>query len=130
MPTRSDHLEAAKKAERFVDRVLSDVGGEFAEWGIVGLFYAAVHYGRAYVAAISPTAITSHVGFESHFLRLTGDRSLYRYYRQLKDEAERARYDCVAYVSGDVVEVRRRLFEPWRDRIMALMPRDPRGERP
>ena len=128
MPRTDDHLKAAAKAERFVARVMSDFGEEFAEWAIVGLFYAAVHYGRAYISAISPAAITSHVGFEGHFLHITGDRALYRYYRQLKDEAERARYDCVAYTTQDVQDVMRRLFEPWRDAIKAKIPKNPRGQ--
>jgi hypothetical protein len=124
---RADEHEAtAERNERFSALVLDQFGDEHADWAVVAIFYSAVRYGRAYLAALSGATITSHTSFETAFLRISKERSLYRYYRELKDEAERARYDCVSIPRADVEDLRDRCFKPWRDWIKKQIPRNPR----
>ena len=51
MPTAAEHITQAKKNERFVDSI--NALPDFADWGATALFYAAVHYGRAFLAGKS-----------------------------------------------------------------------------
>jgi len=59
----ADHIAQAKKNERFLDAIAPM--DEFADWGVVTLFYAAVHYGRALLVGKSG-AVTTHQRFQSY----------------------------------------------------------------
>ena len=118
VPTQADHLAAARQNEVFASDLAKD--GRHYDWAVVGLFYAAVHYGRAYMVT-SGLAVTSHRGFATHFVRRSGEISLYRYYRQLQDESERARYDCASYTADDVYDADQKLLTPWRQGILRLL---------
>src|SRR5438093_8730629 len=99
MPSAGDHIAQAKKNERFLDTIAPM--DDFADWGVVVLFYAAVHYGRALLAGKSG-AVTTHQHFQSTFVRVTGDTVAYGYYRALQTESEASRYDCKKYDWNDV----------------------------
>ena len=121
MPTPHDYLEQARQNEEFASRILSLGEPRFFGWAVTALFYAAVHYGRAYLRAKSPTVITTHPHFHSEFLRTSGDSRLYGLYRRLKDESERARYDCVPYGADDVAALQAKTLEPFRDTLLPLI---------
>jgi len=122
MPTKDEHLASARTNEEYGEWILSNGAGRFAEWAVVAWFYAAVHYGRAYLAAkTTPTVITSHPAFDSHFQRATGDPMLYDHHRRLKDESERARYDCVLYSADDARELREKELFPFKEGILELL---------
>jgi len=115
MPTREDHLATAERNLVFAEQVKAN--GNFLEWAVTALFYAAVHYGRAFISAKGGPAMTSHRGFETHFVRIGGDQGLYATYRELKDESERARYDCVQYTSAEMGRIEN-LVSVWREEIL------------
>jgi hypothetical protein len=120
MPSEADHLATARGNEEFAEFLLIQPEDRFLGWAVSSVFYAAVHYGRAFLRAKSGPAITSHPGFETHFLRICRDQSLYNLYRRLKDESERARYDCATYNKADVSDLRQKFLFPFRDALNAL----------
>ena len=99
MPTAAEHIAQAKKNEKFLDSIGQMT--DFADWGVTSLFYAAVHYGRAFLAGKSAPP-TTHQNFQSKFVRITGDAIAYGYYRALQTESEASRYDCQKYDWNDV----------------------------
>ena len=116
MPAPADHLRQAAANEEFADFVRNSGKPEHMSWAVTALFYAAVHLGRAYVQRKEPALVaTSHQSFASHFLRLTKSTDLYRYYRELKDESERGRYDCVKHSASDYDALARRIYQPFKD---------------
>lgn len=117
MPSEADHLATARNNEDFADFLLAQSEDRFLGWAVSSVFYAAVHYGRAFLRANNGPAITSHPGFETHFLRVSRDRSLYNLYRRLKDESERARYDCATYSKTEINDLRQKFLIPFRDAL-------------
>jgi hypothetical protein len=114
MPLENDHLTQAKANEEFAEFLLNNTEKRFLGWAVVSLFYAAVHYGRAFLRSYNAPAITSHPGFETHFLRVSSNQAAYNLYRRLKDESERARYDCCSYTQDEVLELKNRYLIPFR----------------
>lgn len=117
MPDEADHLATARDNEDFADFLLTQSEDRFLGWAVSSVFYAAVHYGRAFLQANNAPAITSHPGFETHFLRVSRNQSLYNLYRRLKDENERARYDCASYRKTDISDLKQRFLIPFRDAL-------------
>jgi len=117
MPSEGDHLAQAHDNEVFTDFLVRHNESRFLGWAVTSIFYAAVHYGRAFLQKQNGPAITSHPGFETHFLRFTRDASLYNLYRRLKDESERARYDCARYNSAEVDELKQKYLIPFREAL-------------
>lgn len=117
MPCEAEHIAQAQDNEAFADFLLAQNNERFLGWAVTSVFYAAVHYGRAFLRAQGGPAITSHPGFETHFVRLARDQSLYNLYRRLKDESERARYDCANYNKIDIDELKRKYLIPFRDAL-------------
>jgi hypothetical protein len=125
MPSEADHLAAARGNEEFTEFLLIQAEERFLGWAVSSAFYAGVHYGRAFLQAKGGPAITSHPGFETHFLRICGDQTLYSLYRRLKDESERARYDCAAYSKAEVRDLTQKFLFPFRDALRTLSKRQP-----
>jgi hypothetical protein len=126
MAQANDHEESARRNEALHGLILSNWNDDYADWALILIFYAAVQWGRAYLAAVSPTTLTNHQGFEAAWFRATKDKATYKHYRRLKDESERARYDCVRFTRNDAETLRDDHFTPWRDWIVRYMPRIPR----
>jgi hypothetical protein len=118
MPSEHDHLAQARQNEEFADFLLAQTDERFFGWALTSIFYAAVHYGRAFLRFKRGPAITSHPGFETHFLRISRDQSLYNLYRRLKDESERARYDCAQYTKNEVGDLKQKYLVPFRDALV------------
>lgn len=115
MPSVEQHLEQAKRNAAFAERLLGD-GDVGQEWAMTAVFYAAVHYGRAVVAAAQLGTLTSHHSFESYLQRdLKAPPHIYKAYRFMKDEAEAARYDCRAFTVDDVKKIQGTKFILFRD---------------
>jgi hypothetical protein len=117
MPTTSDHIAQAKKNEIFLDLIRPI--REAADWGVTALFYAAVHYGRAFLAGKS-NPVTTHQHFQSIFLRVTGDAVAYGYYRALQTESEASRYDCQQYDWADVDALKTANLTPFKAALTKL----------
>ena len=117
MPSQDEHLAQARDNEALSDFLLEQSEDRFFGWAVTTVFYAAVHYGRAFLRSKNAAVITSHPGFETHFLRVSRDQSLYNLYRRLKDESERARYDCARYNKTEVNELKQKYLTPFRDAL-------------
>jgi hypothetical protein len=117
MPSEDEHLMQAKENEALAEFLLDH--DRFLGWAVSSIFYAAVHYGRAFMRSQNGPVITSHRGFETHFLRHTRDQALYNLYRRMKDESERARYDCARYNKSDVADLRDKYLAPFRKGLQA-----------
>jgi hypothetical protein len=121
MPTRDQHLKQASDNQDFADRLLQTGDVVSITWAATALFYSAVHYGRAFLAANTITA-TSHVGFESHFTRVWSPRpKVFDHYQALKEASEYARYDCITYNSSQAERLRDQHFHPFRDAMLAAL---------
>jgi hypothetical protein len=68
MKTEAEHLQQAQDNERFADALLQIGTTDSLQWAVTALYYAAVHWGRAYLAHHLSTTVTTHLGFESEFL--------------------------------------------------------------
>jgi hypothetical protein len=114
MANVDQHLRQADKNRKFAQTLLDEKGAELADWALTAVFYSAVHYGRAFVAASGGPVITSHHTFDSEFARVVKHPTMYSHYRRLKDESEKARYDCVAFdVEGVRGLIRKNLTPFW-----------------
>jgi len=123
MPASGEHLTWAERNEKAAERLLQSWQDELADWAVTMLFYAAVHFARAYVLSKGTAIITSHLGFDSLFFRSGGDPNLHKLYRRLKDESEAARYDCRRYRQEDVLKLRTSFYEPLKNGLLKEIPR-------
>ena len=117
MPTAAEHVTQAKRNEEFLDSIRPLAGS--ADWGITVLFYAAVHYGRAFLAGKS-NPVTTHQHFQSVFVRVTSDLIEYGYYRSLQTESEASRYDCGKYDWADVDTLNTANLVPFKAALVKL----------
>lgn len=118
MARKSEHLATAERFENFAEWILANAPPDNHEWCVVLLFYAAAHYGRAMLAALGKTTFSSHSGFETEFHAMVGDRALFRYYMRMKDESERARYDCVQFSPDELKDIKEKHFDSWKREVM------------
>lgn len=122
MKTRDEHLKQARDNETFAERLLLSGDTVAINWAATAIFYSAVHYGRAFLAAKSTRTITTHVGFETLFRRAwTQPPDLFSEYRKLKIHSERARYDSVEYPIAEILDLRDQQLRPFREAIMAAL---------
>jgi len=122
MPSEHEHLSQAERNERFAEHVLTWGDSDFTDWALTALFYAAVHYGRAYLAAKSVSWQPNHGGFKAAFVKTCASEALFRGYDKLKTRSERARYNCVTFTLSDVTALQTSIYEPFRDGLLALFP--------
>jgi hypothetical protein len=119
MRSRHEHVTQAQENEEFADLLIKTWGDKYANWAVVALFYAAAHYGRAFIIQRGAKTITNHPGFESYFHRFwKPPPELFSLYRRLKDESERARYDCAAYTVADFTKLKNERLIPFREAIL------------
>ena len=130
MRSQNDHLKQAADNEQFAQSLLQIATPDSITWAVTTLFYAAVHYGRAYLvfhaasSATTATTITTHPGFESAFVNrwpVPPNLDIFPNYRRLKDHSERARYDCIAYTAKDIEDLRDNHLVPFRNAVKAAM---------
>lgn len=108
MPTVAEHIAKAEANLALYEKLLAD--GEFC-WAATVLFYAAVHLGRGAAVAKGFGPFTSHYDFETrlhHEMKVPGN--IWNAYRELKDEAESARYDVRAFTQEEVTRLRNLRF--------------------
>jgi hypothetical protein len=90
-----------------------------SDWALTVVFYAVVHYGRAFTVAHGAKATTSHKAFDSQFFQASGDKQRYYDYRTLKDASEAARYDCIDWTVDEVRRMRDKHLTPFKAFVMA-----------
>lgn len=122
MRTRDEHLKQASDNEGLGERLLLTGDVVSTAWAATLFYYSAVHYGRAFLAERSVTKVSTHIGFESLFLReWSRPATIFSHYRTLKLRSERARYDCAAYSSSEVRDLRDNHLRPFRDAILTVL---------
>lgn len=120
MKSRDDHLRQAKSNEAYADYLLNTGRADALQWAVTALYYAAAHYGRAFLVASNVKTITTHSGFESYFGRhWVKPPDIFPLYRRLKDDSEAARYDCVGYSATEVQKLRDIFLVPFRNAVYA-----------
>lgn len=105
MPQRRQHVSQAGRNREFSNFLQTD-GTFAADWQVVALFYAALHYVDAYLATVGEHP-TSHQERINHFdanLRPISSR-----YQVLQAYSRRARYDCKRYGSPQIRQLRNHL---------------------
>lgn len=114
MPSVAEHQQKAESNLRLFEKLLAE--GECC-WAVTVLFYAAVHLGRGAAVAKGFGPFTSHYDFEARLSRdLKVPGHVWNAYRELKDEAESARYDVRTFQPADVTRLRTlrfAVFETW-----------------
>lgn len=118
MSTAAKHVAAGRRNESLVPTLVGAVPPAF-DWAVTVVYYAAVHYGRAFLAANGGKATTSHRMFDSQFIGAGGDQKQYNNYRTLKDTSESSRYDCVEFDRHDVDKMINDHMVPFRDYCLA-----------
>jgi len=121
MPATDDHLAVARHNEEFAKLLIAEYQDRYADWATTALFYAAVHYGRALLAHRGCPTITSHLTFGAEFLVHTRNKRLYSMYRYMKDESERARYDCSTHTAVEVQRLETSRLSHFRDAVLHLI---------
>ncbi len=97
MPTTPEHKAKAAANEAFA----STLDAPSWDWAVSGLFYSALHYVEAYLATKNVHS-GSHPVRDSHIQKDTVLKTVYKSYRELKDESRTARYDVVQFSPVDV----------------------------
>jgi len=92
MPREDQHLDKAKKNERFAESLnRSDVIA--GEWAVVAVFYAALHYVQAYFSKFSVEARCHHDRFDQ-IKRDQKIKTVITSYKYLYALSRTARYQC------------------------------------
>lgn len=110
------HIRKAERNEDFFQS--SDLrASSFNEWGVVVLFYGAVHY----VDAVLAQEFNLPTGCQhphEHSERNTGVaqslrlNTIYGKYKRLHDRSRDARYNCISFAAGTLSDLETTCFEP------------------
>lgn len=120
MPTRDEHLAAARRNEAIAERLATLPEDGSMEWAITVLFYAGVRYGRGW-GSMRGQGFVTHQAFQDYFLTTTGEGQLLKHYWELRRESERARYLGGNFTLADFEHVRNVHLAPWRAGLFRLM---------
>lgn len=90
MPNEKEHLDKAHHNEDFFNHI--DINNTmYLDWAVTGLYYAALHYIDAYLAAVGVLSIPNHRQRHEEY-SLAIDKEVYRDYRTLENKSIIARY--------------------------------------
>ena len=100
LPSEEQHLRQARRAYECYEHLVND--GQFLEWAVTALFYAALHLVLAHATREGHTLSEDHTAIRRYLDRhLTSIQSTYR---TLFDASRDTRYRCVL---PDVARVQR-----------------------
>ena len=101
MPTKKEHIEKARHNEQFFSSFNINTT-PFLDWGVNGIFYAALHYIDSYLA----TNGENPGGHRERFELIQGDPNLgqliFFHYRSLKDDCDGGRYDMKVFLPDEI----------------------------
>jgi hypothetical protein len=124
MRSQQTHVKQAEQNELLGERLLRSHDPDSIIWAATLFYYAAAHYGRAYLVSKNAATITGHGGFESYFRRAwpgAPTPDIFPHYQSLKYNSERARYDCIPYGEQEVRQIRDNQYFPFRDAVRAQL---------
>lgn len=123
MPRFDRHLAQAERNERLYHSL--DVRTtEFLDWAITALFYSALHYVDAYLAAMVPPGgshPTNHGERSLWIARTAGLREIQVEYRRLRDYSEDARYGLVNFSAQQVSNIKDNEFTAVKQHIRSRL---------
>lgn len=122
MPSIPQHRSKAEHNEAFL-RLLDPAKG-FRSWYVTGLFYAALHRMDALLhhRGCSDFACDSHGKRWAEIRhRLSHERPLRHYYRQMYDDSIAARYSVRQFTIAEVNELLNRHYIPLKRRVRQLL---------
>ena len=120
MATPAEHRSKALKNERLI-QTASLAEGEFVDWAVTALFYAALHWVRALSAqegfqirdyAMERIALESVPTFQLAPKHM-------KLYRTLKDESRDARYEMKSFTALDYQDLEANYYAPFRTFILS-----------
>jgi hypothetical protein len=90
------------------------------DWALVSLFYAAMHYVAAYLAATLSIHIRSHTSRDTTMGRESNLRRIFKEYQDLKFLGYNARYEMYVFKPEDFNRARPK-FETIRAQLMKFL---------
>lgn len=115
MPSQTRHVAKARENER-LSETLQDT--PFTDWSVTTMFYSALHWVDAWLAAQPvPAHPQSHVQRNQFVNQSAFLRQQRRNYRELQDRSLDARYECVSFLPSKVEELRTDAFSPLKRHI-------------
>ena len=124
MPTVPEHLGEAEANIRLYEKLIADVEYPPA-WALVVLYYAAVHLARGAATSAGFGPFSSHIAFDSILQKdMKAPYHIYKTYRHLKDDSEKARYDIVSFEAEYVKTLRATEFAKFRTWALAQISRN------
>jgi hypothetical protein len=102
------HLKGAYDCIAFSSRVVEHIP-EHCGWAVTAIFYAAVHFVRAYLTSVKGCVITRHEDLRTKYDEYPELRRVKAAYEHLKQQSEKARYYATPFALTDVTSLRRQL---------------------
>ncbi len=120
MPPRDQHIQRAVDNEDFYHRRLDLREPIDRSWGVVVLFYAALHWVDAYLATKNIHPADHHVrdqyvGMEANLRRIGPS------YQLLEDRSRDARYQLLPFTAPQIQDLETNHFVPIRDHVKRLL---------
>jgi hypothetical protein len=119
VPSKQQHIAKAEGNLSFATS-LSLRNPFNIDWALVSLFYAAMHYVEAYLAAVSNIHSSSHRSRDTTMGREPNLREVYKEYQELKFFGYNARYEMQVFEPQDFDRALPR-FEEIRARLMKFL---------
>lgn len=94
---------------------------EFVDWAVTALFYAALHWLRAFLAQ-EGVQIGSYAAEDQAFqqvLVLRQSPEPFGWYKTLKAESRAARYEMKSYSSADFRDLEQNYYDPFKRFILS-----------
>lgn len=115
MARKDDHLWQADHNEAFYSRLLTT---KFLDWVVTAIFYSALHYVDAYLAAKQDIHPSRHYEGRDFWVATESNlKRIWNQYRWLKDKSEAARYDVKHFTQAEVKGFKENEFEIIKNHI-------------
>jgi arginine utilization protein RocB len=101
VPTKEQHVAKAEGNASFALSLTLDSTAKI-DWALIALFYAALHYIEAYLAATSGIHVRSHETRDRMVARESNLRKIFNEYSDLKYYGYNARYEISPFSAEDV----------------------------
>jgi len=92
MPNTKEHLSIIEHNYDVVKHLAKPDTQKFIDWSVTIIYYMAVHFVHAYLSKYSDHHPDSHIILQGAIRNTQQLKPIYDNYRQLEDDARRARY--------------------------------------
>lgn len=101
MPTSQQHIERAKRNQRFAEHLDLDTS-EFRDWIVTGYFYSVLHWIDAYLVRENRKTEDGHAFRNTQTNNLKELTPISRAYRKLYSYSRNVRYELVDFTAEDI----------------------------